>query len=105
MVLLPALTNTQVLERTETIKYDEAQNMIEKTVKTTQASETVPLKGVTFGIGMGYSYLFKNRKDYFLTSDAAYKLKIQELNKFGIVLSSVISIKLGKYRYRNKMMT
>ena len=58
-------------------------------------AQTTQLKGVTFGIGMGWSYLNKAPNEYFLTTDTAHKLQIQNLSKSSIVVSSVISIKLG----------
>ncbi|MBP6024703.1 hypothetical protein [Ferruginibacter sp.] len=59
-------------------------------------AQTADLKGVTFGLGLGYSHLFTAPKEYYLTTDATHKLQVQNLDKSGVVLSSVITIKLSK---------
>jgi hypothetical protein len=59
-------------------------------------AQTADLKGVTFGLGLGYSHLFKAPKEYYLTTDATHKLQVQDLDRGGIVISSFITIKLGK---------
>jgi hypothetical protein len=59
-------------------------------------AQTTELKGVTFGLGMGYSYLTKAPNDFYLTTDAAHKLQVQALHKSSIVISSMITIKLSK---------
>jgi hypothetical protein len=59
-------------------------------------AQTADLKGVTFGMGLGWSNLFNAPKEYYLTTDATHKLQVQNLDKSGIVISSVITIKLSK---------
>lgn len=61
----------------------------------TQAPVT-ELNRVSFAVGIGYNYLFDTPKDYYLTTDAVPKLKVQNLSKGGIVVSSIISIRLAK---------
>ena len=60
------------------------------------SAQTVDLKGVTLGMGLGWSNLFNAPKEYYLTTDATHKLQVQNLDKSGIVISSFITIKLGK---------
>ncbi len=60
------------------------------------------LKGVTFGLGIGVSYLTKAPNDYYLTPDAAHKLQVQNLNKGSIVISSMLNIKLGNVATQTK---
>lgn len=96
LIFLTLIANSQVIKRTETTTYDEKGNIPTKTNIITEETKTEELQGVTFGIGMGWSYLFENPKDYFLTTDATHKLQIQDLSRSSIVISSVISIKLGK---------
>ena len=86
----------QVITKTETTMFDAQGKKTQTVKKTTEENRTDNLNGVTFGIGMGWSYMFNNPKEYFLTTDAGYKLQVQELSRSSIVLSSVISIKLGK---------
>jgi hypothetical protein len=59
-------------------------------------AQTTEFKGVTVGVGLGYSYLTSTPKDYFLTTDASHKLQAQDLSQSSIVVSSMLSIKLGK---------
>jgi hypothetical protein len=56
------------------------------------------LNGVTFGIGIGWSRLFKAPNDYFLTTDANHFLQIQELGKSSAVISSTVTIKFSKLK-------
>jgi hypothetical protein len=56
---------------------------------------TVQLKGVTFGIGIGMSYLHNKPQSYFLSPDSN-ALHLQPLSKTSFVVSSMLSIKLGK---------
>jgi hypothetical protein len=93
LTVLPAFSEAQ--EKTETIIYDSF-GIVTKSIVTTKTGPAIKeLNGVTFGIGMGWSYMFNKPKDYFLTPDS-FHLQSQELSHSGIVLSSVISIKLGK---------
>lgn len=96
VISLSVLVHAQDIQKTESITYNAAGQMTNKTTTTTENPKTQELQGVTFGIGMGWSYMFDNPKDYFLTTDPAHKLQIQELSRSSIVLSSVISIKLAK---------
>jgi len=54
------------------------------------------LRGVTFGIGTGFSRVSNTIYDYSLSPDTTNSLKLQALNKNRFVISSVISIKFGK---------
>lgn len=57
---------------------------------------------MTFGFGIGWSYLANNPKDYFLTSDASHKLEIQKLGRSSLVISSSVSIKFGSLSLQNQ---
>lgn len=54
------------------------------------------LNKVTFGIGAGYSHLFKNIYQPSLTTDTIHSLVLQKLSKSNFVISSIIIFKLGK---------
>ena len=54
------------------------------------------LRGVTFGIGTGFSRISNTIYDYSLSPDTTNSLKLQPLGKNRFVISSVISIKFGK---------
>ena len=60
------------------------------------AQNTVDLKDVTFGVGIGPAYSFDQVYDYSLTTDAAHMLKLQPLSKGAFVISSVMIVKLKK---------
>ena len=57
--------------------------------------QTVPIKGVTFGLGIGYSRLQKQPFSYFLSPDSN-ALRLQPLSRNSFVVSSVFSVKLSK---------
>jgi hypothetical protein len=59
-------------------------------------AQVTELTRASFAVGIGYNHLFKTPKDYYLTTEAEPKLKIQDLNRGGIVVSSIISIRLAK---------
>lgn len=93
----------QKIERVEKREFNEKGIVIKEDIRTTGADgETVNLKGVTFGLGMGWSYMFKQPKEYFLTTDTNHKLQVQDLSHSSIVLSSMISIKLGKWAIQDQ---
>ncbi len=96
LIFFAATGYSQVITKTETTTYNAAGNKIKTVIKTEAKDEVENLNGVTFGIGMGWSYVFDNPKEYFLTTDAAHALQVQELSRSSIVLSSVITIKLNK---------
>lgn len=54
------------------------------------------LRGVTFGFAAGYNRLEKNPFDYYLTTDTNQFLRLQKLDRSNFVISSVITVKLGK---------
>ncbi|HVX28594.1 MAG TPA: hypothetical protein VHB70_19750 [Parafilimonas sp.] len=54
------------------------------------------LNGVTFGFSSGYSLLNHHPNDYSLSPDTNHTLQIQTLSKGSFVISSVVSVKLGK---------
>lgn len=54
------------------------------------------LRGVTFGIGTGFSRISKTIYEYSLSPDTTNSLKLQPLDKNRFVISSVISIKFGR---------
>lgn len=56
-------------------------------------NEQTQLHGVTFGIGIGPSYLFQTPMDPFLSTDSN-KLQMQTLSRANFVISSVITLKL-----------
>ena len=58
-------------------------------------AQTVPIKGVTFGLGIGYSRLQKQPASYFLSPDSN-ALRLQPLSRNSFVVSSVFSVKLSK---------
>lgn len=95
-VFLTTVGYAQVITKTETTTFDTQGNKVTTTVKSSEEPKVENLNGVTFGIGMGWSYVFDNTKEYFLTTDAAHTLQFQELSRSSIVLSSMVSIKLSK---------
>jgi hypothetical protein len=60
------------------------------------AADAVPLKGVTVGFAIGFNYLFESPKEYFLSTDAQHNLHVQDLGHSNFVVSTVLSIRLGK---------
>lgn len=93
----------QKIERVEKKVYNEKGTLLNEDIRITGADgETVNLKGVTFGLGMGWSYMFKKPKEYFLTTDTNHKLQVQDLSHSSIVLSSMISIKLSKWAIQDQ---
>ncbi len=56
------------------------------------------LNGVTFGFGAGYSILQNTIYDYSLTPDTFQNLQQQPLARGSFVISSIITIKLGKLK-------
>jgi hypothetical protein len=61
----------------------------------TQAQE---LQGVTFGFGAGFNKLNQDIYNYSLSTDTFHTLEIQKLSKTSFVISSVLSVKLGKLK-------
>lgn len=55
-----------------------------------------PLNGVTFGFAAGYSILHDDLKEWTLSTDDKYTLQQQMLSRNSFVISSVVTIKLGK---------
>ena len=66
------------------------------------SGQTTPLKGVTFGIGLGWNYLVNAPNEYFLSPDANHTLQVQSLSHSSIVISSMINIKLGDLALQNQ---
>lgn len=86
----------QFTKMTETTYFDSNGNPTRTVI--TKSNDDPPfsrLNAVTIGVGMGWSYLGKAPFDYFLTPDS-FLLQKQPLAHSGVVLSSVITIKLGK---------
>ncbi len=101
--MLTFLCKAQKIERLETKEYNEKGIMTKESIKITgNNGQTVNLNGVTFGLGMGWSYMFNKPKEYFLTTDTSHKLQIQDLSHSSIVLSSMISIKLAKWAIQDQ---
>lgn len=97
LICLPFASAAQVVQTTTTENFYNKNGQQEKTIITvTTLPAQVPLKGVTFGIGMGWNHLFRTPKEFFLTTDTSHRLQVQHLSKSAVVLSSLISIKLGK---------
>ena len=73
-------------------------NAISNIQKKSESDATTPTKlaGVTFGFGAGYGLSFFDRKEYSLTTDSVHALKIGNTNKGSFVISSIITVRLGK---------
>jgi len=69
--------------------------LLPASIHSATAQEPVTLNGVTFGFGIGWSFLTNKPSQYFLTSDASHKLQIQEIGKSSLVISSLVSVKFG----------
>jgi hypothetical protein len=54
------------------------------------------LRGVTFGIGTGFSRISNTVYDYSLSPDTSNALRLQALSKNRFVISSVVTVKFGK---------
>lgn len=54
------------------------------------------LANVTLGFGSGYSYVFADADEYSLTTDTMRALKVSKAPKGGFVISSIITVRLGK---------
>lgn len=61
-----------------------------------EAISQTELRGVTFGIGAGFSRISNTVFDYSLSPDTSNTLRLQALSKNRFVISSVITIKFGK---------
>lgn len=54
------------------------------------------LSNVTLGFGAGYSHILSNMDEYSLSTDTLHALKVSPASKGGFVISSVITVRLGK---------
>lgn len=54
------------------------------------------LSNVTLGFGAGYSHILSNIDEYSLSTDTLHALKVSPASKGGFVISSVITVRLGK---------
>lgn len=60
------------------------------------AQTPINLSNVTIGFGAGYSYILSEMDEYSLSTDTVHALKVSPVTGGGFVISSVITVRLGK---------